>query len=63
MGTEKIKLNKTPLLYIGVSSSSNPGKYFSKLATINLLYYKNYSARLACNSGWGSYSWTEISKL
>jgi len=51
MGTEKIKLNKTPLLYIGVSSSSNPGKYFSKLATINLLYYKNYSARLACNSG------------
>ena len=30
---------------------------------IHSLYYKNYSARLACNSGWGSYSEIKISKL
>jgi hypothetical protein len=48
-----IKPIKIPLRFIGdtLSSNSNPGKSFSKSATINFLYYKNYSARLAFKSG------------
>ena len=40
MGTGRIKLIKTSLRYIGdrANSSSEPEKYFSKSATINLLY-------------------------
>jgi len=42
-----------------ISFCSYPGKIFR----MGWIYYKNYSARLAFNSSWGSYSGIKISKL
>jgi hypothetical protein len=57
MGNGIIKLIKLLLRYIGDSFySSQPGKYFPTSATINLLYYKNYTGTTPNEDVLGLYS-------
>jgi len=52
-GSGNIILLKKPRYIIGDQLEFDPysGKEFLKSATINFIYYKNYCARLACDSG------------